>query len=110
MPPYHKEEVSVPVKSEAGVGGEASEVHPPPSEPCEVNLDYIHAYEEGHAVLPVRPDVLLLPSDLKPFVKVMTSPTTAVAGECWALGGRASYSTLARRKSVCLLKTFLPMK
>ena len=36
----------------------------------DVNFDLLLAYEKGHALLPVRPDVLVLPSDLKPFVKV----------------------------------------
>ena len=39
-------------------------------EPTEVNLDLVHAFESQYAVLPVRPDILLLPSDLKPFAKV----------------------------------------
>ena len=37
----------------------------------EVNLDLLLAYDEGHALLPVKPDILVLPSDLKPFVKVI---------------------------------------
>ena len=36
----------------------------------EVNLDLVHAFESQYALLPVRPDFLLLPSDLKPFAKV----------------------------------------
>ena len=39
-------------------------------EPTEVNLDLVHAFESQYALLPVRPDILLLPSDLKPFAKV----------------------------------------
>ena len=39
-------------------------------EPTEVNLDLMHAFESQYALLSVRPDILLLPSDLKPFAKV----------------------------------------
>ena len=35
-----------------------------------MNLDLVHAFESQYALLPVRPDILLLPSDLKPFAKV----------------------------------------
>ena len=70
-----------------------TEVPRPPCEACEVNLDYIHAFEEQQASLPARPDILLLPSDLKPFVKVgRGSPFTLPAndatgsiGECMLL-------------------------
>ena len=41
-----------------------------PDDPVEVNFDLIHAFDDRHALLPVRPDVLFLPSDLKPFAKV----------------------------------------
>ena len=38
----------------------------------DVNLDLVHALDIDfhHAMLPARPDILLLPSDLKPFAKV----------------------------------------
>ena len=38
----------------------------------DVNLDLVHAFDIDfhHAVLPARPDLLLLPSNLKPFAKV----------------------------------------
>ena len=39
-------------------------------ETTEVNMNLIDAFENGHALLPLRPDLLLLPSDLKPFIKV----------------------------------------
>ena len=42
----------------------------------EVNLDLLLAYNEGHALLPVKPDILVLPSDLKPFVKVIMTHTS----------------------------------
>lgn len=40
----------------------------------DVNLDLVHAVDVDfrHAMLPSRPDILLLPSDLKPFAKVRT--------------------------------------
>lgn len=44
---------------------------PPTNEGCDVNIDYIQAFEEGKATLPVKPDILILPSDLKPFIKVI---------------------------------------
>ena len=47
-------------------------VHPK-EEPMDVNLDLVHALDIDfhHAMLPARPDILLLPSDLKPFAKVL---------------------------------------
>lgn len=36
----------------------------------EVTLDLVHTLDYQYAMLPVRPDLLLLPSDLKPFAKV----------------------------------------
>ena len=39
-------------------------------ETSEVNLDLIHMFDYKHACMSVRPDLLLLPSDLKPFAKV----------------------------------------
>lgn len=36
----------------------------------DINMDVLQAFEKGHALLPARPDILLLPSNLKPFVKV----------------------------------------
>jgi len=38
-------------------------------ETTEVNFNFIDAFENGHALLTVRPDLLILPSDLKPFIK-----------------------------------------
>ena len=72
VPPYRKEEPRQQVKPEPDAASESAttEVPRPPCEACEVNLDYIHAFEEQQASLPARPDVLILPSDLKPFVKV----------------------------------------
>ena len=40
------------------------------SEVGEVNLDLIHMFDHKYAVLPARPDLLVLPSSLKPFAKV----------------------------------------
>ena len=66
VPPYRREEV----KLEPGAGG-GDVPRPPTSEGgCDINMDYVQAFEEGRASLPVRPDLLVLPSDLKPFVKV----------------------------------------
>ena len=75
MPPYLKEVPSIQVKAEANgtnsdVPRPQNDVPRPPSEACDINLDYVQAFEEGHASMPARPDILLLPSDLKPFVKV----------------------------------------
>lgn len=39
-------------------------------ESAEVNLDLIHMFDRKYAILPVRPDILILPSSLKPFAKV----------------------------------------
>ncbi len=41
-------------------------------------MNLIDAFENGHALLPVKPDILVLPSDLKPFIKVRT-----VAFDLW---------------------------
>ena len=68
VPPDRRDQTHAQAASTASEN--ASDVPRPPSEACEVNLDYIQAFEEQHATLPARPDVLLLPSDLKPFVKV----------------------------------------
>ena len=64
VPPYRREEPHPQIKAEPGSKPR------PPSEACEVNMDYIQAFEERRATLPTRPDLLLLPSDLKPFIKV----------------------------------------
>jgi DNA polymerase alpha subunit B len=69
IPPYRRDQTHTQAVSTISEG--ASDVPRPPIEACEVNLDYIQAFEEQHATLPVRPDLLLLPSDLKPFVKVL---------------------------------------
>ena len=76
VPPYCKEEPHPQVKAEP------DELPRPPSEMCEVNLDYIQAFEERRSFLPARPDILLLPSDLKPFVKVSLHRITASAILC----------------------------
>ena len=49
-------------------------------ETTDVNFDLVHAFDVdfNHAVLPARPDLLLLPSDLKPFAKVNWFEIT-----CW---------------------------
>ena len=78
MPPYRKEEGRTQVKTETTDSNGPTDVPRPPSEQCEVNLDYIQAFEEQYTSLPARPDILLLPSDLKPFVKVFL--TVGVAG------------------------------
>ena len=70
VPPYRKEEACPQVKPESNSSEDANDVPRPPNEACEVNLDYVQAFEEQHASLPARPDILLLPSDLRPFVKV----------------------------------------
>ena len=61
VPPYRREEPHPHIKAESD-----SEPRPP----SEINMDYIQAFDERRATLPTRPDLLLLPSDLKPFIKV----------------------------------------
>ena len=41
-------------------------------ETTDINLDLVHAFDIdfNHVTMPARPDLLLLPSDLKPFAKV----------------------------------------
>lgn len=70
MPPYRKEEGRTQVKAEPTGGEGPTDAPRPTSDQCEVNLDYVQAFEEQYACLPARPDILLLPSDLKPFIKV----------------------------------------
>ena len=56
-------------------GGDASNILvQPKDELTDVNLDLVHALDIDfhHAMLPARPDILLLPSDLKPFAKVLS--------------------------------------
>ncbi len=40
------------------------------NELTELNMNFIDAFENGHALMSVMPDILILPSDLKPFIKV----------------------------------------
>lgn len=83
VPPYRKEEGRTQVKTETTDSEGPTDVPHPPSEQCEVNLDYIQAFEEQYASLPERPDILLLPSDLKPFIKVLLYSRCAEARGCW---------------------------
>lgn len=65
LPPFRKED-----HQQQATKKEEEEEDELWEEPTEVNLDLVHAFESQYAVLPVRPDILLLPSDLKPFAKV----------------------------------------
>ena len=59
----------------ASLGSEANGILVQPREELtDVNLDLVHALDIDfhHAMLPARPDILLLPSDLKPFAKVLS--------------------------------------
>ena len=66
VPAFYREDGSSSKKADRD--GEKSQ--PPFAESTEVNLDLIHGLDYQNAMLPVRPDLLLLPSDLKPFAKV----------------------------------------
>lgn len=67
LPPFRKEDQQAHGARRGDEGKEGEEVQ---EEPTEVNLDIVHAFESQYAVLPARPDILFLPSDLKPFAKV----------------------------------------
>lgn len=63
-PPYIKDELTTNKSSNS------SDHTPYMDNLPEVNMDMLLAYEKGHVTLPVKPDLLILPSTLKPFVKV----------------------------------------
>lgn len=69
LPAFGKEELRSQPKSPQTNGAATPTSQQAPS--AEVNLDLMHMFDEyEYACLPVRPDVLLLPSNLKPFAKV----------------------------------------
>lgn len=75
LPAFSKEEIPSKDKIQTPTGKEGAEAAATAQqleEKAEVNLDLIHMFDKyGYAQLPVCPDILILPSNLKPFAKVV---------------------------------------
>ncbi len=109
VPPYRKEDHhgtnGAAVKEEAGPGCY-------PDDPTEVNLDLIHAFDYRYVTLPVRPDLLFLPSDLKAFAKVrlpLSFPSPSLPPSLPSLPLSPSPSTLSLSTSFLHLPPILPL-
>lgn len=73
LPAFAKEEPKTQPKAPHTPGAETTPTShqcAPTGEQAAVNLDLLHMFEDEFACIPVRPDILILPSNLKPFAKV----------------------------------------